>query len=334
MPTLEPELAKVVPIRNYDLPDRSDRGDRHHVSHTELSTFRDCPLKWLLKYYWGLQPPERQVRLDRGSPWHHVLEVHYDCIQAGKGPAETREIILMKMSEWEHANVVMSREEWATILWMYDDYVQIYKSDHDYEIVQTEAPFEFPMPVEGAPELIIVGKIDLETIDRGGKHEGARRVWDHKSASQRDVSKDGFLSEMLMDDQFPLYAEAKRRGGEPVESVIYSVSRTDKLKRVMLYSERFYRKSIPYPAPALEAVWADYERTAAALVRVWNDPELVYSVPNPKQCGWKCEFQRAHLDSRATGRPIVQVAIDYGHRFKDRGQGELEAPVDESGSGW
>lgn len=323
-----PRLAEAQrpPKRDYEIPDMSSRGEKVRVSYSELATFRDCPLKWQLAYYWRLEHPTKDIRLDRGSAWHGMLEAHYIAIQHGAGKAEARKAAVDALNDYSRTVTGgLPDAEFETLTWMYDDYVRIYKSDAQYVVLDTEQDFTFPMPVEGAPGLVIVGKIDLETADAD---DGTRRVWDHKSASGRDVSKDGFVSEMLLEDQFILYAAAKRMAGEPVASVVYNAARTDKLKRAMLDVERFNRVSIPYTDPALDEVWADNIRAATALVAMWNDPERVYSVPNPKQCGWKCQFQRTHIESRSTGRPIVEVALDYGMQFKPQPGSTAEAELD------
>lgn len=329
MPKLTDDRVAQIPKRDYHIPDMSERGEKVRVSYSELATFRDCPLKWQLKYYWRLQPPERALRLDRGTAWHSMLEAHYNSIRAGKGKASTRNDVLLALNTYNDSIGGMEDGEFETLTWMYDNYVKVYGSDPEYQTVATEIAFEFPMPVDGAPGLLIVGRIDHETIHT---ETGDRDVWDHKSASGRDVSKDGFLNEMLLEDQFILYAAAKREEGNPVKHVIYNAARTDKLKRAMTLTERFARAKIRYPDPALDDVWADNVRAASALVQMWNDPTRVYSVPNPKQCGWKCDFQKVHLDARSTGRGIVEIAIDYGFSFKPRSDQpvELEAVGDNA----
>lgn len=145
------------------------------------------------------------------------------------------------------------------------------------------------------------------------------------------MSKDGFKSEMLLEDQFVLYAKAKQLAGEPVDAVIYNVARTDRLKRAMTDSERFARVRQPYSDAALDVVWEDNVAAARALVAMWNDPDLVYSAPDPKRCSWKCDFKNVHLDARHTARPIVEIAIDFGFRFKPVGEAPPEPTEEEAG---
>jgi hypothetical protein len=254
------------------------------------------------------------------------MDEHYTCVRNGVGRLETLTRVYNVFADAVEANGLS--DDWLERLrWMYKDYARIYRSDAEYEILDTESEFSFPMPVDGAPELVIVGRIDLQTIHR---ETGKRQAWDHKSASQRDLSAATWQMETQMEDQFPLYAEALRRDGTPVDAVIYNGARTDKLKRDMTDTERFARMRIPYSQAALDIVWRDAENAAAALVRTWNDPDTVYSVPNPRQCGWKCELQKAHIDARHTGRSVEDVAISYGFRQKPSGDQAEEAAAEEA----
>lgn len=333
MVKMEAALAERTARTPFELPDITGLTAelKHHVSYSELAVFRDCPLKWQLRYVWKLQPPEKSPRLDLGSAWHMGLEEHYQAILRGAGREETLQAVLAAFNRYnDENNGIITTEQFGVLRWMYDDYSRIYGSDPEYITLGTETEFEFPLAVPSHPELLVVGKIDHETADAD---DGTLRVWDHKSASGRDLSKDGFKNEMLMEDQFILYAAAKRAAGEPVGSVIYNAARTDKLKRKMLDTERFVRVSQPYSDATLDVVWADYEATAEQLMRMYLDPSLVYSVPNPKQCGWKCEWMRAHLDSRATGRHIVEVAINYGATFKTEDEAAAEPVAEEAPTG-
>ncbi len=322
MPKLEIPLLSGPPPAELIRPE----GKRHHVSYSELATFRDCPLKWQLKYYWRLKNPDRVERLDGGTIWHAGMEEHYKCIIAGVSKLEALARVFNVFADKIEETGL--GDDWLERLrWMYTDYARIYGSDADYEILATESEFEFPMPVTGNDELVIVGKIDLETRHR---ETGEHALWDHKSASQRDLSAHAWSNESLMEDQFLLYDEAKRRLGIDVGAVIYNGARTDKLKRAMTDAERFARIRMPYRPAALAIAWLDATNAAAALVRAWDDPDSIYSVPNPRQCSWKCDFQKAHLDARATGRSVEDVAVSYGFRQKLEGNIEAEAePVAE-----
>lgn len=298
-------------------------GTRHHVSFSELATFRDCPLKWQLAYYWRLESPTRDVKLDIGTVFHLGMDTHYTCIREGVGKLETLTRVFNVFADEVEKSPSLGDDELARLRWMYEGYVKLYGSDSAYEILETESDFSFPMPVEGAPDLVIVGKIDLETIHR---ETGAHEIWDHKSTSQRNLAQATWGTETLLEDQFILYAEAKRRMGTPVAAVLYNGVKSDPLKTKELSdAERFNRIRMEYKDRTLEVVWKEAENVARSLVALWNDPDLVYSVPNPRQCTWKCQFLRPHLEARATGREATDIAISYGFRQKSDKTADEEA---------
>lgn len=309
-----------------------------YVTQSELRKFKSCPLAWKLAYMDKLAHPAGPVTLkrDRGTKWHKMLEVRYLAMKEGLDPdsPETLARVLAVMNEMLPGSDASSRDEFLLLKWMYEGYCEEWdKTDYDYEILDAEQVFEIPMPVQGAPNLVITGKIDLVTRDLSGRME----IWDHKSVGGRDVSKDGFQNEMILEDQFPLYMAAKRIQGDPVEAVIYDAARTDKLKRAMLQSERFNRVSIPYTDAALHTVWEDNRMAAQALVRAYETGGIdIYSVPNARSCSWACDFYRVHIEGRTTGRDYVEIARGYGFvdavdRYPDANGG---VPVETDDDEW
>jgi hypothetical protein len=319
-----------------------------YVTQSELRSFKKCPLAWQLSVVEGLSPMPGMVTLkrDRGTIWHAQLEARYLSLKDGfsVNSAETLKRVLERLNhefEIRPGQDVAASDEFALQRWMYDDYARVYAGDDRYTVVGVEEAFEFPFPVEGAPEMVITGRIDLEveeTLETGPEAgRVVRRIWDHKTVGQRDVSKDGYIMEMLFEDQFPLYQAAKRRLGEPVDGVIYDACRTDRLKREMLDSERFIRHLIDYPAETLDTVWEDNRMAAQALVRAEQTGE-VYSAPNARTCGYSCDFNRVHIEGRATGRSYVEIAKGYGFtqavdRYPDANRAPVEQPMDQ-GDEW
>lgn len=301
-------------------------------------TFRECPLKWYLRYVARLQPPERVVRLDRGTAWHIVLQRHYQTMRvfAALGVDESRLAEALDRAFTNSLNEVdakvpgMVDADFEMLRWMYTGYVERWGVDAGYRVLGEEHHFSFPFPVRGHSELLIDGKVDLDAIDL---ERDELQVWDHKSASSKDVSKQAFISgEMLLEDQFLLYGAIRRAEGQKV-AVVYNVARTDKLKRAMTTEERFARVRLPYSDAALTTVWDDHVAAARFLVECYDDPSRIYSVPDPGRCSWKCEFMRTHIEARDSGRPIVDVALGYGFTFKPE-KDTVPEPAEEPDDSW
>lgn len=303
--------------------------DKHHVSYSELITFRECPLKWYLRYGARLVPPERVERLDRGTAWHIVLQRHYQVLRITSALgvdtdrlAEALDRAFERSLNEINATVpAMTEADFEMLRWMYTGYVERWGIDPHLRLLGEESHFSFPFPVPGHDGLLIDGKIDLDAIDT--EHDDEEQVWDHKSASQKDVSKNAFTNEMLLEDQFLLYGAIRREQGRKV-TVVYNVARTDKLKRDMTTEERFARVRLPYSDAALSNAWEDNKAAARHLVECLDDPSRIYSVPDPGRCSWKCEFMKTHIEARDSGRPVVEVALGYGFTFKPR-RGEQPA---------
>lgn len=291
-----------------------------HVSYSELITFRECPLKWYLRYVARLVPPERSVRLDRGTAWHTVLQRHYQTLRVAGALDVTGDSLVAVLDRSIHKSLNevdatvpgMTEADFDTFWWMYEGYIKRWGVDPSYRVLGEERYFSFPFPVPGAEDLTIDGRVDLDVYDMD---RDEYQIWDHKSASGRDVSKQAFTNEMLLEDQFLLYGAVSREGGQKV-SVVYNVARTDKLKRDMTLDERFARVRLPYSDQALTVAWQDNLAAARHLVECYNDPSRIYSVPDPGRCSWKCEFMLPHIDSRDSGRAIVDVALGYGFTAK------------------
>lgn len=328
------------------MSEQGETEEYRYVTQSELKRFRQCPLAWKLAYVDKLASPpggSALLRRDRGTNWHLMLEHRYRAMmEDGLGPSdeETTQRVMQALNDAfdRFEGSAYTSEEFALLKWMYEGYCERWdKVDEDLTVVAVEEIFEVPMPVEGAPNLVITGKIDLITEHNDPvTGEVFQRVWDHKSASGRDVSKDAFVTEMLLEDQFPLYTAAKRIQGVPAREVVYDVARTDKLKRAMLTEERFHRASIPYSDAALQMVWEDNLMAAQALVRAYQTGEI-YSVPNPRSCGWACDFYRVHIEGRNSGRDYVEVAKGYGFveavdRYPDANRSSL--PVQEADDEW
>lgn len=306
------------------------------VSYSELDTFRQCPLKHLLGYKHRFKKPvEEMSALSKGSAWHLVMETHYNVIRewqeahGGKVVTLRGEPALIKDC-WEavkpllFSSVGEQTEQQELIEWMYRGYVEKYGTDREWVILGVELAREFELipagfrqvgeydHLEPTPEVRIKMKLDLLVRDA---KRGTIWIVDHKSGANLPSQMD-----LEIDDQFGLYSWGMTKDGHKVTGSIHNAARTT---RNQADHEHYDGKSKPQTLE--QRMGRTYlNRSDDELVNIGNDAaaaatvayhaelgyeELpIYSSPDPRQCGWKCDFKEAHLTARQ-GRPI-SVALE------------------------
>jgi hypothetical protein len=100
-----------------------------------------------------------------------------------------------------------------------------------------------------------------------------------------------------LSDQFGLYTVAWRRLGRSIRGQLVNQAKTKPLKRAMTMEERFVRTPSIRTAIELRNVELDAVRTIRAMLSPAN-VEAPYSAPDPRSCGWKCDFKEPHLKLR------------------------------------
>jgi hypothetical protein len=238
------------------------------------------------------------------------MQVRYRCLRdaAAQGaPPDEDDIEDLVAGVIEGANEDLRETLW----WMYEGYVELYGRDSDLEILSIEETLRVPFHDEDDRPLVI--EVDgvrrpilyswtTDLFARSRTYRGLVVV-DHKSTSQP-------LSKMDIDlsDQFGLYTVAWRRLGENIRGQLVNQAKTKRLKRPMTLEERFSRTpSIRTPAE-LRAIELDAVDTIYAMLSPRNRRRS-YSNPDPRSCGWKCDFKEPHLRLRRNTDPRKERAI-------------------------
>lgn len=278
------------------------------VSYSELDTYRQCPLKhqWAYKERWR-RPVEENSALAKGSLWHLVMEEHYQVLQNHPRTIRTKDqAVLDEAYEAVRPLIIDLRtgdqtEVQALIEWMYHGYVEQYGVEYDYDIIGIEDAFELPLrdPEGNKTDYYIKGKIDLVLRDRSNGH-----LWvvDHKSGSNLPNQMD-----LEIDDQFGLYTWAMKQQGKPALGAIHNAARTTRNQAdfpgykgkstPQPLDQRFRRTYLNRSDTELDAVALDaWAVTANAYPQDESRP--LYSSPDPRQCGWKCDFKEVHIKAR------------------------------------
>lgn len=273
------------------------------VRHSELAAFRQCPLMHKLEWFEGWWDPAKEAGSKRelGTVWHEVLAIRYrylrDCATSGKQPDE---------QDLEHAVgaaiAAAHTELHETLYWMWDGYIEKYGWDTDWEIIAVEQTMRVQfLDEDEQPFAIFDPRVHdwrpvlyswtSDVLVRSREYRGVIVV-DTKSTSQPMGKMDIDLS-----DQFGLYSMAWRRKGTKVVGQLVNQAKTKVLKRAMTLDERFSR----VPSVRTPYELREIELDAIGTIRAMYSGDNLrrpYSSPDPRQCGWKCDFKEPHLRMR------------------------------------
>jgi len=294
---------------------------KHVVSYSELSTYRQCPLKhqWAYVERWR-KPVSPDGALAKGSLWHLVLEKHYEILKGHKRDSD--ESIRRSLIEAETAVQLFlfdksgnQSDVQALITWMYAGYVETHRADEEWDIIGIERPFQVPLLDHEGNEsnYDLKGKIDLVAKDRNTGHLW---IWDHKSGANLPSDMD-----LDLDDQFGLYSWALKQEGSPVLGAIHNAARTTRnmadfpdyagKAAPQTLSQRYSRTYLNRTDTELASVALDAWAVASNAYPAPGTELPLYSAPDPRQCSWKCDFKEVHLTVRK-GRDSLETMENFG----------------------
>lgn len=285
------------------------------VSYSELDTYRQCPLKHLLAYKqrW-VKPTEPGSPLSKGSLWHVVMEAHYNSLKADQDANRPRSL----SRAWSAVEPFLfleggkQSEDQVLIQWMYEGYVDQWGTDEQWVLLAVE--YKLQERLEASDVFLLKGKLDLIVQDRKTGH-----IWivDHKSGQNLPGE-----FELDLDDQFGLYQWLMSGRGLKIMGAIHNAARTQrnlgdwpeppKGKKPQTLEERHRRTPLNRGKKELDNIALDaYAVAQHAYPDTRDNPPPVYSSPDVRQCGWKCDYKEIHLLARK-GRPLDVVLPQYG----------------------
>ena len=276
------------------------------VSYSELDSFRQCPLKHLLSYKqrWTKEKSEDSA-LGKGTLWHKVMEAHYGVIKQAqesgeqvKDPASVLVQARKAVTPLLFSENGKQTEVQELMQWMYEGHIDRYGTDREFTIVGIELGPHVPLPWPDGRDshYILKTKLDLLVRDSFGQ------LWvlDHKSGANKPTE-----FEMQIDDQFGLYTWALHRLGYEVAGSIHSYARTTRNQAdfdgysgkatPQTLDQRFERYYLNRTDRELKALADDAFATARNAYPPKGMTLPLYSAPDPRNCGWKCDFKEAHL---------------------------------------
>lgn len=272
------------------------------VSYSEVDAYRQCRLKHQLAYKEMWDSKETAPALSRGTLFHAVMEAHYKLLKMYQevkrmGAPMPEDLFLAIAPLLYEEGTGRQTEEQQLVEWMYRGYVDQYKLDPQWVIVDVERRVELWLPTERGTRSTfkLAGTIDLLVKDMSAG--GGLWLVDHKTCRNLPRQKD-----FDMEDQTGIYTYLMRQSGLNIRGAIYNHVRTEKLKREMTPEERFkrtltVRTEQELRTMALEAL--DTMREAYR-PRKWatGDPPRT---PDGERCGWKCSFTEPCLAGRKSG---------------------------------
>jgi len=157
---------------------------RDYLSHSSISTFQRCPLKFYFSYIAGLEPEFVSSSLVFGGAVHAAIEHHFRCLFEGMKPPAIDALMDAYEQAWKQDNTVPVRfgktesvdslRDLATrMLTAFKDSPLTQLVSHT-RLLGVEETFRGPL-VEGCPDLL--GRLDLITLDRG-----ALKITDFKTS--------------------------------------------------------------------------------------------------------------------------------------------------------
>lgn len=275
--------------------------DIYSVSHSEMTTYKDCKRRWYLHYYRGLRRKfeGKAVARDTGTLVHAGLHTFY-LAGALRGGDEAKELMVNHIQVAHDADMlkVTSEEERKKIVEIYDvsmvvalgyvNWLQETGADIGYTFDKLEYELRAPGPVDGTE---IMGIIDL-----GGTHDqsGDLFVMDTKVIA----SIDDTLKSLHIMEQGPMYAVLSKilepdttRGFRVVWNMLKRNKHTAQAKPPF-----YQRYELAINADQLRQFYLQLQGQIEEILRTEERlnsgvSHLVAAYPTPTtDCAWKCPF--------------------------------------------
>jgi putative RecB family exonuclease len=161
-----------------------------HISHSQISTYLNCSLKYYFSYVEGRLPEHRPAPLSFGSAMHAAIGRYYKSIkQTGKPePLPVLEDLFRDYwaFETEESGIPMAYKEGSNRESMLQDGIRLVKTFYEgvkpMEVVAVEEPLSAPLYDEQGhqTDLRLIGIIDCIQRDE----QGNLIVIDHKTANR------------------------------------------------------------------------------------------------------------------------------------------------------
>jgi len=238
-----------------------------HLSYSSITTYKDCPTRFLGKYLLGVRKEEQTASQSRGTNWHDLQEVVHmkpgdvcaQCVTRDKsfpdvdcpvclgngfleGDAMDASIRVLDKAFTGNVPVGTTKEDIQTLrakllysLSGYSWHWGIEDNESDYEVIATEVPFKLdllnPETSHACRDALLVGKIDKIVRFKDGRIGQV----EHKSTAKPIDNDSMFWNHLVMDTQTTLYPYAMYRMQMQGELEKYGIKPYDDLATTVLY---------------------------------------------------------------------------------------------------
>lgn len=258
------------------------------VSWSEINTYRQCPHKHLLSYKERWTRQTKSPALVRGTLWHEVLAHHYAGLMNRKmkaAKAAITQLLGLDLPDEQRT------EQQILVEWMYQGYLQQYKTDPEWKVLGIEytelVPFPWRSSHHDLIDVTFILKVKIDLITRWSKWAW---IVDHKSGKDLPNKK-----ELDLDDQFALYQWAMQQLGFDIHGTIYNAARTQRNKsKAQPLDERFKRVPLDRSRSELEVIAHEAFLTVE---RAYSD-QLAGRTPDTEMCRFRCDYSDACIAGR------------------------------------
>lgn len=161
---------------------------KEKIDYSSLSTYMDCPRKFMFQYIMNLRPAGKSIHLVFGSCWHYGLESTYHLLKENQNLSVIDATInsikafntlwaLDGAPHWKDEDLIFPKSPGHAAN-MYKPYWERFlKADSARKVIAVEAPFAISLDNYGTNLPRYIGRIDLIL----GDNEGIE-ILDHKTA--------------------------------------------------------------------------------------------------------------------------------------------------------
>lgn len=214
------------------------------VTQSEITTFKNCRMKWYLNYVKLLTPLNPAPALEDGTVFHEALDLHYvgtPLLEIGKFIQESYRKLMTEINVPLTPELIEKYDARRKVMQaMVLGYILNYGDDKDnWEIIATEEEFDVVVSSQ-KPRIKFrhKGKRDLKVI------EGASLfVVEHKSTATLASS---YIDQYEMNQQLITYlwSDWKENGSDRAEGIILNACLKSKLRQKQSETPEEYLKRV------------------------------------------------------------------------------------------